>query len=161
MDGDHGERRVHDAFDRAVCGAAHGNQSVPDTVDCLMMRGVDARAGTVQLIEEIVVIKPTVIDRMILISSGPSVRVRGRDILCNGAAQMDVDKLKPFTYAQYGLFLFHKKSGRLQLYDIQFRVYAAGAAVLLPEKSGRDIAAAGQDQMCCLRRFFRVGCREA
>ena len=80
----------------------------------------------------------------------------GGDMLRDRAAQMYVDELHPFADPQHGLLLLQKKGERLDLQNIQFGVDLAGAVVLLPEKGGRDVAAAGQDQMRRLIRFLDV-----
>ena len=120
LDGDDGQTHVPDSLNDIVPGAAYRSQTFSQTVHTLMVGGVDLRACTVQLIEEIGAVESAVIDVVLLVPAGPFMKISGFDVLCDRSAQMYVDQLKPFTYAQYGLFLFHKKAECLQLYDVQF-----------------------------------------
>lgn len=147
LDGDDGQRDVHDALDHAVRRAADCGKAAAEPVDRLMMRGIDGRAGTVQLKEEVAAVQPAVVDAVHLVALFPLVQGGGVDVLADRAAQMNVDELKPFADPEHGLFLRHKKGEGLKLQDIQLGVDAARAVILLSEKDRRDVAAAGQQQM--------------
>ena len=60
------------------------------------------------MIEEVTVIQPTVIDTVLLILSDPFMCVSRIDILNDCSSQVDIDYLKSFADAQYGLFLFYE-----------------------------------------------------
>ena len=150
LDGDDGKRHMHDALHDVVSGAAYYGQILSKLLYGLMVGGVDQCARAVQLIEEVHAVKSAVIDIVLLILSCPVMGVGGVDVLCDRSAQMDIDQLQSFAYAQYGLFLCHKRGERLNLQDIQFRVDVMGTMVLLPEEGGRNVAAARQEQMAGL-----------
>ena len=147
LHGDDGQGDMLDAFDDVIAGAADGQQIFAQPVEGLMMGGIDRCAEPVQLIEEIGAGQAAVIYMVLLIRAVPLVGSGSGDMLDDGAAEGDVDDLHPLTDAEDRPAAAHKGFQRLHLQNIQFCVYAAGAAVCLAEEGGRDVAAAGQQQM--------------
>ena len=142
-----GQGGVNQSFDHAVGGTADRNQSFADLVYGLMMSGVYPGAVSVKLIEEVLTTQITVVDMVELVMSGPPVGFGGVNVLCDVAAEVDIDELKPFADAEHGLFLFHKTGEELELQDVELSVHIAGTVVRLSEEGGRNVAAAGEKQM--------------
>ncbi len=134
-------------FDYVIPGAADGYKSLACTVYRLMVGGVYLGARPVELVKEIAPAEIAVKNIVELVAPDPSVGLGGVDMLCDIAAEMDVDKLEPLADTEHGLFLRHEtgKDGKLQ--DIKLRVDVAGAVVVLSEKGGCDITAAGEKKV--------------
>jgi len=138
---------VSQPFDHVIPGAADRDKPFPYAVYGLMMGGVYLDAASVELVKEITPAKAAVKDIVKLIASDPSVDFCGVDMLCDVAAKMDVDELKPFADTEHGLFLCRKPGKDVKLQDIQFRIDAVGAVVRLAEKGGRDVTTAREKQV--------------
>lgn len=87
------------------------------------------------------------VDIVKLVMPCPFVGVGGVDVLCDVTAEMDVDDLKPFADAEHGLFLCHKAGEKPKLQKVELCVHVSGTVIRLAEKGGRNVAAAGEEQM--------------
>ena len=96
------------------------------------------------------------IDAVQLVPADPFVPVRGVDVLCDVAAEIHIDELKALADTEHGLFFRCKKGERLKLQNVQLRVDVVGAVIALAEESGRDVAAARQEQMGGSLGCFRI-----
>jgi hypothetical protein len=65
-------------------------------------------------------------------------------ILDQSSSQSHIDYLHALADAQYGYGFAQSHLQSLKLQNIQLGVYASGAVILFPEKSGGDVASAGQ-----------------
>ncbi len=151
-----GKDSVNHPFNYAIPRAADGNQPFAYAVYGLMVGGVYSGAVSVELVKEIAPSQIAVKDRVELVAANPFMRIGGVNVLCDIAAEMNIDELKPFADTEHGLFLFDEAGEELKLQKVQFSVYVSGTVVRLAEKGGRDIAAAGEEQMggmvCGLRK---------
>lgn len=154
--GQNGEICVVQPFDYIISRAADRDQSFAGAVYGLMMGGIYQNAVPVELIKEITASQVAVIYIVKLIASDPFVDIGGVDVLCDAAAEMDVDKLQPFADAEHGLFLCHKTREKLELENVKFGVHIAGTVIRLAEKGGRNVSAAGEKQMGGLFRGLRT-----
>ena len=145
---------VHDPLDHIVPGTADGEKGQSKPVDPLMVGRVYDRAQTVELVEKVIPPQTAVIDRMALVVTDPLVDGGCFQILMDVAAKVDIDQLDPFADTKDGAFALHKKVEDLKLEDIQLGVDGAGAVVALPEKGGRDVAAARKDEVVGGGSFF-------
>lgn len=150
--GQYGEIYVGQSLDCVISRAADREQSLTGAVYGLMVGGIYQRAVSVELIKEVPASQIAVVHVMKLILADPFVDVGGVDVLCDVAAEMDVNDLKPFADAKHGLFLCHKTGEKLKLQNVQFRIHVSGTVIRLAEKGGRYIAAAGEKQMSGLIR---------
>lgn len=142
-------------FDYVVPRTADGNQPFADAVYGLMVSGVYSGAVSVELVKEIAPAQVAVKDRVELVAANPFMGIGGVNVLCDIAAEMNIDELKPFADTEHGLFLFDEAGEELKLQKVQFSVHVSGTVVRLAEKGGRDIAAAGEEQMGGMVRGFR------
>lgn len=154
--GQNGKSCVAQPFDHVISRAADRDQSFAGAVYGLVMGGIYRSAVPVELIKEITASQVAVIYIVKLIASDPFVDVGGGDVLCDAAAEMDVDKLQPFADTEHGLFLCHKTGEKLELKNVKFSVHVAGAVIRLTEKGGRNVSAAGEKQMGGLFRGLRT-----
>ena len=145
---------VHDPLDHIVPGTTDGEKGKSEPVDPLMVGGVYDRAQTVELVEKVIPPQTAVIDRMVLVVTGPLVDGGCFQILMDVAAKVDVDQLDSLADAKDGTFALYEKVKDLKLEDIQLGVDGAGAVVMLAEKGGRDVAAARKDEVVGGGCFF-------
>lgn len=138
---------MNQPFDDVISCTADGNQPFSCAVYGLMVGGVYSGAVSVKLVKKVAPSQIAVKDRMELIAANPFMRIGGGDVLCDVAAEMNVDELKPFADAQHGLFLFDKTGEKLELQNVELGVHITGTLIRLSEKGGGDIAAAGEEQM--------------
>lgn len=122
----------------------------------LVVGGIDQSAVAVELIKKVAAVEGVVIDIVQLVPANPFMMVCGLDMLYDIAAEMHIDELKALADAQHGLFLRHEEGKSLKLQDIQLRIDFAGAVICLTEEGGRDIAAAGKEQMGGRSRLVRI-----
>lgn len=134
-------------FDYVIRRTADGNQSISRAVYGLMVGGVYFGAVSVELIKEIAPAQIAVKNRVELIAADPFMGAGGVDVLCDVAAEMNIDELKPFADAEHGLFLFDKAGEKLELQDVELGIHISGTVIRLAEKGRRNIAAAGEEQM--------------
>ena len=146
---------MNQSFDHVIPGAADGDQPSAHAVYGLMVGGIYLGAVSIELVKEIAAAKVAVKDIVKLVASDPSVVFGGVDMLCDVAAEMDVDELKPFADTEHGFFLCRKTGKNLKLQDVKPGVHAVGAVVGLAEKGRGDVAAAREKKMrgvVCLTR---------
>ena len=99
---------MNQSFDHVIPGAADGDQSPAHAVYGLMVGGIYLGAVSIELVKEIAAAKVAVKDIVKLVASDPSVVFGGVDMLCDIAAEMDVDELKPFADTERRVFLCRK-----------------------------------------------------
>lgn len=138
---------MEEPFDLVIPRAADGDQPPAGTVYGLMVGGIYQGAVSVELIKEVTASQIAVIYIVKLIMTDPFMDAGGVDVLCDVAAEMDVDELKPFADSQHGLFFCHKTGQELELQDIEFSIHISGTVILLAEKGGCNVAAAGEKQV--------------
>jgi len=80
----------------------------------------------------------------------------GGQILDQSTSQPYIDDLHPLADPQNRHGSAYGKLQRLKLQDIQFRIYISGTAVLLSEKGGGNVPAAGQEQSVAVRDLSHV-----
>lgn len=66
-------------------------------------------------------------------------------VLDDGSAKKNIDNLHTLADTKYRLMIAQSLLHGFKLDDIQFCVYVSGAVIFLPEKSRRNVAAAGQE----------------
>ena len=145
--GQNGETYVGQSLNYVIARAADRDKPFAGTVYGLMVGGVHKSAVSVELIEEITASQIAVIHIVKLIVTSPFVDVGGVDVLCDVAAEMDVDELKPFADAKHGLFLCHKTGEKLKLQNVKLGVHVSGAVICLAKKGRGNVAAAGEEQV--------------
>lgn len=153
--GQDGKGSVNQPFDYVIACTADGNQPFSCAVYGLMMGGVYSGAVSVELVKEIAAAQIAVENRVELVAADPFMRIGGVDVLCDVAAEMNIDELKPFADAEHGLFLFHEAGEKLKLQNVELRVHISGTVIFLTEKGGGDVAAAGKEQMGGMIRGLR------
>lgn len=146
-----------DTFDYTVSGAADRNQAISQMIDGLMVSGIYHGAHTVELVKEIPAAQTAVIDMMKLVAANPFMTVCRDDILKQVAAKMYVDELETFADAKHRLGFRDKAGECFQLQNIEYGVHVEGTVICLAEEGGSDIAASGEEQMCRVDRFVRIG----
>lgn len=85
-------------------------------------------------------------DGVVQVTPRGAVAVGSVHVLDDGAAERDIDELHPLADAEDGDAGAQAQLQRLELQDIQLGVDVHGAAIAFPEKGGRDIAAARQQE---------------
>lgn len=110
-----GKDSVNHPFNYVIPRAADGNQPFAYAVYGLMVGGVYSGAVSVELVKEIAPSQIAVKDRVELVAANPFMRIGGVNVLCDIAAEMNIDKLMPFADTEHGLFLFNKAGENLKL----------------------------------------------
>lgn len=148
LDGEQGQVGMEQSFYHIVSGAAGAAKPFPQMVHRLVMGGIDQCTVAVELIKKVAAVQGAVIDIVQLIPADPFMMVGGLDVLYDITAEMHIDDLKALADSQHRLFLCYKEGEGLELQDIQLRIDSVGAVIRLAEKGGRDITAAGKDEVC-------------
>lgn len=93
---------------------------------------------------------------MVLVAVNVFVQSRRGEILYDCAAEADINDLHTLADAENGKPVADTQFKRLQLQDVKLCVNGAGAAIALAEKSGSNIAPAGQDQRVTACNFPNI-----
>lgn len=137
-----GEPAVKNGFRYGGGRSILGEQkSLSEPPDALMMGTVDSQAAAIEHMQK------GIMDDGGIMKLVPVLILMNRSffhMLNDGAAEKNINNLHTFADSKYRLMIAQSLFHGFKLDNVQFCVYIFRAVIFLPEKSGRNVAAAWQ-----------------